>query len=147
MALRSPSRFKALVPVDNAPVDVLLKNDFSKYVQGLQEVERAKVSKQIEADEILKLYEEVCPYKTTCLYVQYRTKINRGHFNLSLCLYGNFCSRTSFEHQGQVIFVCGFLSTCSPRTLRIWGISPSNTLTKHGMMALRSLYVERGVTT
>lgn len=60
MALRSPNRLKALVPVDNAPVDAVLKSDFSKYVQGLQEVERAKVSKQIDADEILKSYEEVC---------------------------------------------------------------------------------------
>lgn len=63
MALRSPNRLKALVPVDNAPVDAVLKSDFSKYVQGLQEVERAKVSKQIDADEILKSYEESLPIR------------------------------------------------------------------------------------
>lgn len=70
MALRSFSRLSALISVDNAPVDAVLQSDFSKYVQGLQEVERAKVSKQIEADEILRSYEEVCRYRTSFLYMQ-----------------------------------------------------------------------------
>lgn len=66
VALRSSSLLKALISVDNAPVSAVLETDFAKYVQGMQEVEKAKVSKQVEADEILKSYEEVCPRNTAC---------------------------------------------------------------------------------
>ena len=148
LALRSPKQLKALVPVDNAPVNATLKSDFSKYVQGLQEVERAKVAKQIDADEILRSYEKVGLYNTASLFVQYRTK------NLLVELsesrhwpYGNFCSPISFEHQGQTISGCEFLSMCSPRTLNVWAISPSKTRTKHDMKARRSSYAEPGVAT
>lgn len=147
MALKSPNRLKALVAVDNAPVHAILQSDFSKYVQGLQEVERAKVSKQLEADEILKLYEKVCLYKTACFSVQYRTNVNYGNWGRRHCLYGNFYSRILFENQGQIISVCGSLSIYSPRTLHIWGVSHSKTLNKHGMKVPRCLYAERGVAT
>ncbi|KAF2423312.1 alpha/beta-hydrolase [Tothia fuscella] len=56
VALRSPSKVANLIPVDNAPVDAALKSDFNIYVKGMMEVERAKVKKQSEADEILKPY-------------------------------------------------------------------------------------------
>lgn len=59
VALRSPQHVGALIPVDNAPVDANLKNDFHKYVQGLREIEEAQVKKHAEADAILKKYEEV----------------------------------------------------------------------------------------
>ncbi len=48
-----------MIPVDNAPVDATLKSDFSKYVQGLRNVEKVKVAKSAEADDILRKYEEV----------------------------------------------------------------------------------------
>lgn len=59
VALRSPKLVSALIPVDNAPVNAALKSDFPKYVRGMQHVESAKVSKQSDADKILKDYEEV----------------------------------------------------------------------------------------
>lgn len=59
VALRSPERVSALIPVDNAPVNAALKSDFPKYVRGMQRVESARVSKQSDADKILKDYEEV----------------------------------------------------------------------------------------
>lgn len=59
VALRSPELVSALIPVDNAPVNAALKSDFPKYVRGMQHVESAKVSKQSDADKILKDYEEV----------------------------------------------------------------------------------------
>lgn len=59
VALRSSESIGALIPVDNAPVDATLKSDFSKYVQGLRNVEEAKVMKSAEADDILRNYEEV----------------------------------------------------------------------------------------
>lgn len=59
VALRSPERVSALIPVDNAPVNAALKSDFGKYIQGMQQIEEAKVSKQSDADKILQEYEEV----------------------------------------------------------------------------------------
>lgn len=59
VALRSPERVSALIPVDNAPVNAALKSDFPKYVRGMQKVEAEKVSKQSDASKILEDYEEV----------------------------------------------------------------------------------------
>ena len=59
VALRSPQLVGALIPVDNAPVNASLQSDFNKYVQGLWDIEAAQVRRQVEADTILKKYEEV----------------------------------------------------------------------------------------
>ncbi|KAL9093300.1 MAG: hypothetical protein Q9165_004041 [Trypethelium subeluteriae] len=63
VALRSPERVAALIPVDNAPVDATLKSDFGKYIQGMRKVEEAHVSTQRNADGILKEYEESLPIR------------------------------------------------------------------------------------
>lgn len=62
VALRSPSIVSSLIPVDNAPVNAPLKSDFSKYVQGMQKIESANVTKQSDADAILQDYEEVIEF-------------------------------------------------------------------------------------
>ena len=59
LALRSPKRISAMISVDNAPVDAMLKSDFGKYVQGMRMIEDANVTKQVEADAILKTVEKV----------------------------------------------------------------------------------------
>lgn len=59
VALQSSDLVSALIPVDNAPVNAPLKSDFGKYVRGMQEVEAQGVTKQSDADKILKEYEEV----------------------------------------------------------------------------------------
>ena len=59
VALRSPKHIGAIIPVDNAPVDAVLKSDFAKYVRGMKKIVDSRATKQTEADEILKLYEEV----------------------------------------------------------------------------------------
>lgn len=59
LALAEPSLVADLVSVDNAPVDVLLASDFSKYVQGMKKIDEAGVKRQAEADKILAPYEEV----------------------------------------------------------------------------------------
>lgn len=59
VALRSPQLLGALISVDNAPVDANLKGDFRRYVQGLRNIEEAGVTRQAEADDILKKYEKV----------------------------------------------------------------------------------------
>ncbi|KAL8896448.1 MAG: hypothetical protein Q9207_007698 [Kuettlingeria erythrocarpa] len=63
VALRSPGLLGALVPVDNAPVDAQLKGDFYKYLEGMQEIEQAGVSRQVEADLILQKYEDMLPIR------------------------------------------------------------------------------------
>lgn len=59
IALRSPTLLGALIPVDNAPVDANLADDFHKYLVGMREIEEAEIKKQAEADQILKKYEDV----------------------------------------------------------------------------------------
>jgi hypothetical protein len=59
VALAWPGKVANLIPVDNAPVDAALKSDFGTYVQGMREVANRRVTKQSEADEILKPYVKV----------------------------------------------------------------------------------------
>jgi hypothetical protein len=47
------------VSVDNAPLDAALLSEFGKYVQGMKRIEEAGITKQAEADNILKDYEDV----------------------------------------------------------------------------------------
>lgn len=58
LALRSPSIVHDIVSVDNAPMDAALLSSFGKYIQGMKKIEEAEVSRQAEADQILKDYEE-----------------------------------------------------------------------------------------
>ena len=86
VALRSPELVGALILVDNAPVDAHLKSEFHKYVQGLREVEEAQVKRQVEADDILKKYEEVS--KTFSPLLQHTSYLVRplpfGNFSLPI---------------------------------------------------------------
>ena len=59
VALRSPRLVGTLVSVDNAPVDATLKSDFGRYIQAMRRIEEAQLTKQSEADDLLKQYEEV----------------------------------------------------------------------------------------
>ncbi|MCJ1467268.1 hypothetical protein MMC07_005892 [Pseudocyphellaria aurata] len=117
MALRSPDRLRALISVDNAPVDAVLKGKFSKYVQGLQEVERAKVSKQIEADMILQPYEEALPIRQFLLTNLIRAP-KTDHFSLripidilasNLGTMGDFPFKDPDEarYEGKTLFIRG----------------------------------------
>ena len=59
VALRSTKSVSAVVLVDNAPVDALLNSDFARYIQGMRIVEDAQITKQMEADNLLKAVEKV----------------------------------------------------------------------------------------
>jgi pimeloyl-ACP methyl ester carboxylesterase len=63
VALRHKVPIANLIPVDNAPVDAALKSDFGKYVQGMKRIAEAGVTKQSDADAILKDYEEALPIR------------------------------------------------------------------------------------
>ncbi|ETN40614.1 uncharacterized protein HMPREF1541_04891 [Cyphellophora europaea CBS 101466] len=60
MALRHPTAYSALIPVDNAPIDAALKSDFGAYVTAMKKIEDARppITKQSEADAILAEYEK-----------------------------------------------------------------------------------------
>lgn len=56
MALRQPTWYSGICPVDNSPIDAALKSDFGTYVNAMKEVEDRKAAKQSEADQILQHY-------------------------------------------------------------------------------------------
>lgn len=59
LALRSSNVLKALVSIDNAPVRAALKSNFASYIEGMRQIEKARVMRQSEAEEILKSFETV----------------------------------------------------------------------------------------
>jgi hypothetical protein len=59
LALQQPQLISALIAVDNAPVDAALSPDFAKYIQAMQSIEAAGLTKSSEADQILQKYEKV----------------------------------------------------------------------------------------
>ncbi|KAM0251305.1 hypothetical protein ACHAQJ_008245 [Trichoderma viride] len=59
VALRSPETVARVVAVDNAPIDTALSSTFATYVRGMKKIQEANVTRQAEADAILKDYEEV----------------------------------------------------------------------------------------
>jgi hypothetical protein len=61
LALKSPELVEDIVSVDNAPMDAALLSNFGKYIQGMKRIEEAGVTRQAEADNILKDYEKVHP--------------------------------------------------------------------------------------
>jgi len=61
LALKQPELIADIVSVDNAPLDAALLSNFGKYIQGMRKIEEAGVTRQAEADRILKDYEEVRP--------------------------------------------------------------------------------------
>lgn len=60
LALKRPDMITDIVAVDNAPIDAALLSIFGKYIQGMKKIEEAGITKQSDADMILKDYEEVC---------------------------------------------------------------------------------------
>jgi pimeloyl-ACP methyl ester carboxylesterase len=72
IALRAPSIIQNFVSVDNAPIDAALLSDFGKYIQGMQKIEDAGVTRQAEADEILRDFETSLPIRQFLLGNLYR---------------------------------------------------------------------------
>ncbi|KAK8170005.1 Alpha/Beta hydrolase protein [Phyllosticta citrichinensis] len=58
VALRKPEIVRDLIPVDNAPVDAALKNDFAAYIKGMMAIDEAHIKRHKHAHEILEPY---CP--------------------------------------------------------------------------------------
>ncbi|KAH6603358.1 glycosyltransferase family 41 protein [Trichoderma cornu-damae] len=73
VALRSPETVARVVAVDNAPVDVALSRTFASYVRGMKRIQEANVTRQAEADAILRDYEESLPIRQFLLGNLYRS--------------------------------------------------------------------------
>ncbi|ROT40902.1 abhydrolase domain-containing protein [Sodiomyces alkalinus F11] len=63
LALKSPDLVRDIISVDNAPVDAILSTDFAKYVRGMKQIDNAGVTRQADADAILKDYEPSLPIR------------------------------------------------------------------------------------
>lgn len=84
LALQAPDKIHDIISVDNAPIDAALLSSFGKYVSGMKKIEEAQVTKQVDADKILRNYEEV---GAVCKF--------HGGTNLnSLLSSANFCWET-----------------------------------------------------
>lgn len=68
IALGSPELVSNIVSVDNAPIDAILSTDFGSYVRGMKKIEASQVSRQSDADKILREVEPVSRH-TTCEHV------------------------------------------------------------------------------
>ncbi|KAI9824826.1 MAG: hypothetical protein M1826_007248 [Phylliscum demangeonii] len=63
LALRRPGLVRALVAVDNAPMDAALPNDFGRYIVGMRTVEAGRVTTRRAADALLSEFEEALPIR------------------------------------------------------------------------------------
>ncbi|KAG6071093.1 hypothetical protein E4U30_008066 [Claviceps sp. LM220 group G6] len=63
LALRSPELISSIIAVDNAPLDMALNNDFTKYIKAMKEIQDANVTRSNEADKILQNYEKSLPIR------------------------------------------------------------------------------------
>lgn len=63
LALQSPSLVRDIISVDNAPVDAVMESSFGKYVQAMKKIDSAGITRQSEADNILKDYEPSLPIR------------------------------------------------------------------------------------
>lgn len=84
LALQYPSLIQDIVSVDNAPANIMFPSDFSRYIEGMQKIEAAKVQKQSEADEILQGYVESLPVRQFLLGNLYRTEDKSQRFKIPL---------------------------------------------------------------
>ncbi|KAK1657608.1 Alpha/Beta hydrolase protein [Colletotrichum godetiae] len=101
LALKSPELVQDIVAVDNAPVDAVLESSFSKYIQGLRRIEAADITKQAEADEILKEYEDSLPIRQFLLGNLYRPEAGKPQQKFRVPL--DIISR-SLNHMGDFPF-------------------------------------------
>ncbi|KAI4865366.1 alpha/beta-hydrolase [Hypoxylon rubiginosum] len=89
LALGEPDLIADLVAVDNAPVDAALGGPFARYVQGMRRIEEAGVTRQADADAILREYEENVPIRQFLLGNLHRPKDSPAHkFRVPLDIIG-----------------------------------------------------------
>ena len=111
VALRSPEYVSDLVAVDNAPVDAALKTAFAHYVKGMKMIEDAGVTRQSEADAILRDYEEASAERTPLPQVYSAPMLMRPICCCSRCQSDNFSLETFINppgaRRGSSVFLLG----------------------------------------
>ena len=135
VALRSPTVVRALIPVDNAPVDAVLESNFSKYIQGMREIEEKHVTRQPQADEVLKSYEDVSHDRIVNRFAQSVDGPNSQFPS------GNFSSPTWSVAQTGHLSRFESRSRHWPQVLITWEASHSTTRTRTDTRGPHSLYV------
>jgi len=58
LALGSPDLVQDVIAVDNAPVDAAIGSDFARYIRGMKRIDEANVTRQSEANDILRDFED-----------------------------------------------------------------------------------------
>ncbi|KAF9869444.1 alpha beta fold family [Colletotrichum karsti] len=109
LALQSPEIVQDIVAVDNAPVDAVLESAFGKYIQGMKKIEAANVTRQAEADQILKEYESSLPIRQFLLGNLHRPEAGKPEqkFRVPLDIIGrslNYMGDFPFKDPNQVRF-------------------------------------------
>lgn len=59
LALREPKLLGALISVDNAPVVAPLGGEFLTYIQSMRVIEKSRIVKRNEADQVMERVEKV----------------------------------------------------------------------------------------
>ncbi|MCJ1392357.1 hypothetical protein MMC18_005224 [Xylographa bjoerkii] len=124
VALQSPTKVGSLVPVDNAPVDAVLKGGFAKYTRGMRKIMEAQVTKAVEADRILQDFEESLPIRQFLLTNFVRSRgAKHMHFRIPVQILttalGNmgdfpFKDPDQARYDGPTLFVRGVKSDYIP---------------------------------
>ncbi|KAM3071979.1 hypothetical protein ACMFMF_007376 [Clarireedia jacksonii] len=89
LALKAPELVEDIVSVDNAPIDAALLSNFGKYIQGMKKIEEAGVTRQADADDILRDYEKELPIRQFLLGNLYRTDDKTQKFKVPLKILGS----------------------------------------------------------
>jgi len=85
LALRRPSAYSGLIPVDNSPVDAALRSYFHTYVNAMKEIaDNSSIQKQSDADKVLEKYEKDVNIRHFLLMNFVRNKDGKYHFRIPL---------------------------------------------------------------
>lgn len=131
LALQSPSLVRDIISVDNAPVDAVMESSFGKYVQAMKKIDSAGITRQSEADNILKDYEPVTRHE---LALPVNATLTRLSPSQSASSSWGICIGPSLQRQARS---SGFLWTFWGVTSTISAISPSKIPHRSGSRSPR----------
>ncbi|DAA77456.1 TPA_exp: hypothetical protein A8136_6716 [Trichophyton benhamiae CBS 112371] len=117
LALRAPDLISAIISVDNSPNKTKLSERFPAYIKSMQEIENAGVTKQSEADEILRRVEPSLPIRQFLLTNLAREQSGQAlRFRIPLAILGEslpllgdfpFTQSDTVQFSGPALFLRG----------------------------------------
>lgn len=117
VALRQPDLVRAVIPVDNAPIDAKLGSSFWRYVRGMKKIADAKVTNQKEAYKIMAEEEESLPVQQFLLSNMqkkdgvYEFRVPLDILGKSLDNMAEFPFSKDSRYTGPALFIRGTKST------------------------------------